>query len=96
MTSFTTSVSTASIDDLYRSTIVWVEQHCSLVDLRPGLFFFYIYVTSNNNNKNYETYCQVTIEFANKYIIKRLNVEEIHFLLIEWPLHREIGTLSKK
>lgn len=37
MTSFTTSVSTASIDDLYRSTIVWVEQHCSLVDLRPAV-----------------------------------------------------------
>lgn len=36
MISFNTSVSTASIEDLYRSTILWVEQHCSLVDLRPG------------------------------------------------------------
>ncbi|XP_053988870.1 carbohydrate-responsive element-binding protein isoform X2 [Hylaeus volcanicus] len=37
MTSFNTSVSTASIEDLYRSTILWVEQHCSLVDLRPAV-----------------------------------------------------------
>lgn len=36
MVSFNTSVSTASIEDLYRSTMLWVEQHCSLVDLRPG------------------------------------------------------------
>ncbi|XP_066599388.1 MLX-interacting protein isoform X2 [Prorops nasuta] len=35
--SFNTSVSTASIEDLYRSTILWVEQHCSLVDLRPAV-----------------------------------------------------------
>lgn len=38
MLSFNASVSTASIEDLYRSTILWVEQHCSLVDLRPGLY----------------------------------------------------------
>ncbi|XP_076289292.1 MLX interacting protein mondo isoform X3 [Lasioglossum baleicum] len=37
MISFNTSVSTASIEDLYRSTILWVEQHCSLVDLRPAV-----------------------------------------------------------
>ncbi|XP_043667650.1 MLX-interacting protein-like isoform X3 [Vespula pensylvanica] len=37
MLSFNTSVSTASIEDLYRSTILWVEQHCSLVDLRPAV-----------------------------------------------------------
>jgi len=36
--SFNSSVSTASIDDLYKSTLLWVEQHCSLVDLRPGLY----------------------------------------------------------
>ncbi|XP_015594018.1 MLX-interacting protein isoform X2 [Cephus cinctus] len=35
MMSFNASVSTASIEDLYRSTVLWVEQHCSLVDLRP-------------------------------------------------------------
>ena len=40
MNSFNTSVSTASIEDMYRTTILWVEQHCSLVDLRPGIFFF--------------------------------------------------------
>lgn len=38
MLSFDTSVSTASIEDLYRSTILWVEQQCSLVRLRPGLY----------------------------------------------------------
>ncbi|XP_017767015.1 PREDICTED: carbohydrate-responsive element-binding protein isoform X3 [Eufriesea mexicana] len=37
MISFNTSVSTASIEDLCRSTILWVEQHCSLVDLRPAV-----------------------------------------------------------
>ncbi|XP_034182365.2 MLX interacting protein mondo isoform X2 [Osmia lignaria lignaria] len=37
MISFNTSVSTASIEDLYRSTMLWVEQHCSLVDLRPAV-----------------------------------------------------------
>ena len=34
--SFNTSVSTTSIDDLCKTTLMWVEQHCSLVDLRPG------------------------------------------------------------
>ncbi|XP_063983770.1 carbohydrate-responsive element-binding protein isoform X1 [Diachasmimorpha longicaudata] len=37
MVSFNTSVSTASVEDLCRSTILWVEQHCSLVDLRPAV-----------------------------------------------------------
>ncbi|XP_011307395.1 carbohydrate-responsive element-binding protein isoform X2 [Fopius arisanus] len=37
MISFNTSVSTASVEDLCRSTILWVEQHCSLVDLRPAV-----------------------------------------------------------
>ncbi|TGZ52030.1 MLX-interacting protein isoform X1 [Temnothorax longispinosus] len=35
--SFNASVSTASLDDLYKSTLLWVEQHCSLVDLRPAV-----------------------------------------------------------
>ncbi|XP_075221105.1 MLX interacting protein mondo isoform X2 [Lycorma delicatula] len=35
LVSFNNTVSTASLDDLYRSTLQWVEQHCSLVDLRP-------------------------------------------------------------
>ncbi|XP_012272850.1 MLX-interacting protein isoform X2 [Orussus abietinus] len=37
MITFNTSVSTASVEDLYRSTVLWVEQHCSLVDLRPAV-----------------------------------------------------------
>ncbi|KAH0953967.1 hypothetical protein HN011_005474 [Eciton burchellii] len=37
MLSFNASVSIASMEDLYRSTILWVEQHCSLVDLRPAV-----------------------------------------------------------
>ncbi|XP_068086175.1 MLX-interacting protein [Anabrus simplex] len=37
LTSYNSSVSTASLDDLYRSTLHWVEQHCSLVDLRPAV-----------------------------------------------------------
>ncbi|RZF45548.1 hypothetical protein LSTR_LSTR005750 [Laodelphax striatellus] len=35
LVSFNNTVSTASLDDLYRTTLIWVEQHCSLVDLRP-------------------------------------------------------------
>ncbi|KAJ8970678.1 hypothetical protein NQ317_012360 [Molorchus minor] len=26
----------SSLDDLYSSTLLWIEQHCTLVDLRPG------------------------------------------------------------
>lgn len=33
--SFNNFVSTSSLEDLYRSTLHWVEQHCTLVDLRP-------------------------------------------------------------
>lgn len=33
--SFTNFVSTSSLEDLYRTTIVWIEQHCTLGDLRP-------------------------------------------------------------
>lgn len=33
--SFNAQVSTHSIDDLYRTTLQWVEHHCSLLDLRP-------------------------------------------------------------
>ncbi|KAF6203919.1 hypothetical protein GE061_002257 [Apolygus lucorum] len=32
---FNNVVSTASMDELYRTTLQWVDQHCSLVDLRP-------------------------------------------------------------
>ncbi|KAJ9596439.1 hypothetical protein L9F63_012523 [Diploptera punctata] len=35
--SYNASVSTSSLEDLYRSTLLWVEQHCSLVDLRPAV-----------------------------------------------------------
>ncbi|KAF5308769.1 hypothetical protein FQR65_LT06001 [Abscondita terminalis] len=35
LSSFNNFVSTSSLEDLYRSTLHWVEQHCTLVDLRP-------------------------------------------------------------
>ncbi|XP_018326914.1 carbohydrate-responsive element-binding protein [Agrilus planipennis] len=35
LVSFNNFVSTSSMDDLYRSTMLWIEQHCTLVDLRP-------------------------------------------------------------
>lgn len=35
LNSFNNFVSTSSLDDLYSSTLLWVEQHCTLVDLRP-------------------------------------------------------------
>ncbi|KAJ8920875.1 hypothetical protein NQ315_015668 [Exocentrus adspersus] len=33
--SFNNFVSTSSLDDLYSSTLLWIEQHCTLMDLRP-------------------------------------------------------------
>lgn len=33
--SFNSTVSTSSVDELYRTTMQWVEKHCSLVELRP-------------------------------------------------------------
>ncbi|KAK9869757.1 hypothetical protein WA026_003489 [Henosepilachna vigintioctopunctata] len=35
LVSFNNIVSTSSVEELYRSTILWVEQHCTLGDLRP-------------------------------------------------------------
>ncbi|XP_023714630.1 MLX-interacting protein isoform X2 [Cryptotermes secundus] len=35
--SYNAAVSTASLEDLYRSTLLWVEQRCSLADLRPAV-----------------------------------------------------------
>ncbi|KAK5646464.1 hypothetical protein RI129_004928 [Pyrocoelia pectoralis] len=35
LSSFNNFVSTSSLEELYRSTLHWVEQHCTLVDLRP-------------------------------------------------------------
>lgn len=36
LVSYNNFVSTSSLDELYRSTMLWVEQHCKLGDLRPG------------------------------------------------------------
>lgn len=38
LNSFNNFVSTSSLDDLYTSTMLWIEQHCTLVDLRPVVF----------------------------------------------------------
>ncbi|XP_066255325.1 MLX-interacting protein isoform X1 [Euwallacea similis] len=35
LNSFNNFVSSSSLEDLYASTLLWVEQHCTLVDLRP-------------------------------------------------------------
>nr|XP_023013295.1 MLX-interacting protein-like [Leptinotarsa decemlineata]AKG92766.1 Mlx interactor [Leptinotarsa decemlineata] len=35
LNSFSSFVSSSSLDDLYSSTMLWVEQHCTLGDLRP-------------------------------------------------------------
>lgn len=36
LTSYTSTVSSASLDELRRTAFLWVDQHCSLIDLRPG------------------------------------------------------------
>lgn len=35
LSSYNNFVTTTSLDELYRSTMLWVEQHCTLVGLRP-------------------------------------------------------------
>ncbi|CAG7720771.1 unnamed protein product, partial [Allacma fusca] len=35
--SYNNTVSTASVDELCRTVLAWVDQHCSLVDLRPAV-----------------------------------------------------------
>ncbi|VVC27899.1 Hypothetical protein CINCED_3A007134 [Cinara cedri] len=35
LNSFNSSVSTSSYEEMYRTTLQWVEQHCTLGDLRP-------------------------------------------------------------
>lgn len=37
MQSFTSTVSVASMEDLIRTTNNWVDQHCSLIELRPAV-----------------------------------------------------------
>lgn len=34
--SFNATVSVASMEDLHRTAMLWVDQNCSLVELRPG------------------------------------------------------------
>lgn len=41
-------VSTASIDELCRTTLAWLDQHCSLVVLRPGKFIQHVHVVLNS------------------------------------------------
>lgn len=36
LASYTSTVSSASLDELRRTAFLWVDQHCSLIDLRPG------------------------------------------------------------
>ncbi|KAL9926367.1 uncharacterized protein LOC119640378 isoform X2 [Glossina fuscipes] len=37
LSSYTTTVSSASLDELRRTAFLWVDQHCSLIDLRPAI-----------------------------------------------------------
>ncbi|XP_039951716.1 carbohydrate-responsive element-binding protein isoform X2 [Bactrocera tryoni] len=37
LTSYTASVSSASLEELRRTAFLWVDQHCSLIDLRPAV-----------------------------------------------------------
>lgn len=36
LNSFNSTVSVANLDELYRTAKLWVDQNCSLVELRPG------------------------------------------------------------
>ncbi|XP_061398154.1 protein WBSCR14 homolog [Musca vetustissima] len=37
LSSYTSTVSSASLDELRRTAFLWVDQHCSLIDLRPAV-----------------------------------------------------------
>ncbi|XP_031624205.1 MLX-interacting protein isoform X2 [Contarinia nasturtii] len=37
LNSYNSTVSVASMDELYRSAMIWVDQHCSLVEIRPAV-----------------------------------------------------------
>lgn len=37
LTTFTSTVSSASLDELRRTAFLWIDQHCSMIDLRPGI-----------------------------------------------------------
>lgn len=37
LNSYNSTVSTVSIDELYRTTMLWVDNNCSLMEIRPGV-----------------------------------------------------------
>ena len=41
--SYNNMVSTASFDEVCRTTLTWLDQHCSLVALRPGWSIVFIF-----------------------------------------------------
>jgi MAX-like protein X len=47
MTTFNQTVSVGSMDEMCRTSLLWVDQHCSLVELRPGILF-----VSNTNDRD--------------------------------------------
>lgn len=40
LNTFNQTVSVASLDEMCRTSQLWVDQHCSLVELRPGTYTF--------------------------------------------------------
>lgn len=46
LSSYNNFVSPSSLEDLYRSTLHWAEQHCTLGDLRPGTVIFRVLFVS--------------------------------------------------
>lgn len=48
----------ASIEELYRTALLWVDQHCSLVELRPGKFL---------------CFCNAVLNFANILISSNIS-----------------------
>jgi MAX-like protein X len=45
MESFSAAVSSVTYEDLWQSVLSWVDQHCSLMALRPGMsLFFQMYI----------------------------------------------------
>ena len=44
--SFYNTVSTTTVDDLYRSTQAWLDQHGTLPSLRPGNYTYLLFIVS--------------------------------------------------
>lgn len=61
LTTFTATVSSASVEEMRRTAFLWVDQHCSLVDLRPGKKTSYQFVKEGREKNSFLTFVFIYI-----------------------------------